>query len=276
MGGILSCNTKLAEYPYFLGNLGLYIYSMEELCYLLEKHTVLFDESFMRVDLCIWITTQNDRSALGKELKKIMDTNGSLRDFISKLIGSIHYLTMAEQQAVLKALDDNTLLPRGKRIKCRADYLVERKKYVLAVSEYKKALRALEGEQDPGILAAIMHNMGYVYAKLFLFEKAAYYFKKAFALNGDDQSKMQYLASCRFLYQKDLYIEKVVGEFNDEETALLLEEKITKILENSEENVSAAIKEVLFQKEAGLMQAYNESVDELLNKWKESYRISIV
>jgi hypothetical protein len=65
MSGYILCQTKKAQRPYFIENISMNIYSIEELCYYLyhnlylADHTVFNEElctgSEMSSNLCIWL-----------------------------------------------------------------------------------------------------------------------------------------------------------------------------------------------------------------------------
>lgn len=65
MSGYILCQTKKAQRPYFIENISMNIYSIEELCYYLyhnlylADHTVLMKNyatgSEMSLNLCIWL-----------------------------------------------------------------------------------------------------------------------------------------------------------------------------------------------------------------------------
>lgn len=278
MGQILVCNTKISDHPYYLVAIGLYIYSLEELCYVIANETMLIDESIMNEDFCKWIAQFDYKKDLADNLKSIITNKGSLRDFMQMLIESIYYLSKEEKKLILQGMDHYSYLSEAEIIKRRADYLTKQKKYMLAVSEYKKAWKQLPEEEikSDDLRAAILHNMGFIYAQLFYFKKAALYYNQSYAISGDEETKQQYLAACRFLFDKEEYVEKVISEENAEKNALELEEKITNLLENDDYKYKERLIEALKWKEEGYMQPFLQEMEVLLQEWKENYRRHIV
>ena len=62
MSGYILCQTKKAQRPYFIENISMNIYSIEELCYYLYHNLYLADHtvfnatgSEMSLNLCIWL-----------------------------------------------------------------------------------------------------------------------------------------------------------------------------------------------------------------------------
>ena len=58
MGELILCSRPLAAFPYFLEDAGINIYSLEELCYYIEKNMYLLDERMMDEALCGWLETE--------------------------------------------------------------------------------------------------------------------------------------------------------------------------------------------------------------------------
>ena len=51
MGDLLLCNHAIAAMPYYIEAISLNIYSLEELCYVIEHHTFLLEEDFFEDSL---------------------------------------------------------------------------------------------------------------------------------------------------------------------------------------------------------------------------------
>ena len=47
MSGYILCQTGRAEAPYFIENISINIYSLEELCYYLEHNRYLIDQTIL-------------------------------------------------------------------------------------------------------------------------------------------------------------------------------------------------------------------------------------
>ena len=55
MSGYILCQTKKAERPYYIENISMNIYSIEELCYYLYHNLYLADHTIFNEELCSWI-----------------------------------------------------------------------------------------------------------------------------------------------------------------------------------------------------------------------------
>lgn len=55
MGELILCSHPIAAMPYYIDNISLNVYSLEELCYYIENHLYLIEADFMSEELCLWI-----------------------------------------------------------------------------------------------------------------------------------------------------------------------------------------------------------------------------
>ena len=52
MGELILCSQQLAAMPYYIENVSLNVYSLDELCYYIKNNTCLLDADFMDDELC--------------------------------------------------------------------------------------------------------------------------------------------------------------------------------------------------------------------------------
>ena len=64
MGELILCSHPIAAMPYYIDNISLNVYSLEELCYYIENHLYLIEADFMSEELCLWIGQELDRCAV--------------------------------------------------------------------------------------------------------------------------------------------------------------------------------------------------------------------
>ena len=62
MGELILCSHPIAAMPYYIDNISLNVYSLEELCYYIENHLYLIEADFMSEELCLWIGQELERS----------------------------------------------------------------------------------------------------------------------------------------------------------------------------------------------------------------------
>ena len=68
MSGYILCQTKKAENPYFIENIGLNIYSIEELCYYFSTDLPLLDHTILNRQLVQWLRQELNLKTLAQKL----------------------------------------------------------------------------------------------------------------------------------------------------------------------------------------------------------------
>ena len=160
MSGYILCQTKKAEHPYFIENISMNIYSIEELCYYLYHNLYLADHTIFNEELCTWIKEELELPALAAKLKQSLERNVSAEDMLYPIFKEINYLTyeeMKELNSQLVALGKERTAVRQKR---KGDALVENGMYVNAIQIYQKILERDDlAEQRAGFEASVVYNL---------------------------------------------------------------------------------------------------------------------
>ena len=87
MSELLLCRGKRAVRPYYIASLGINIFSIEELCYLISQNAHTLDHDFMEEELCRFVREQLGLTELADALKEIIRGKGALTDFIMNELG---------------------------------------------------------------------------------------------------------------------------------------------------------------------------------------------
>lgn len=197
MSGYILCREPMAEIPYYIENIGINIYSVEELCYYLYRNLHLVDDSLMNMGLCQWINEELGMKELARKLAPLTEyTPVPLEEFACEVLRSINYLTHEELRSYrnkISALEKQSVPVREK---LKADCLMENRKYVYAIRVYRKVLEMVSGRQSsPRFAGSIYHNLGCAYSRLFQKEEALECFELAYErLHSRDSLKHYLLA----------------------------------------------------------------------------------
>lgn len=196
MGELLICSYPVASMPYYLENSSKNIYSLEELCYCMEKDSFLLETDIRNEDFCLWLENEFGEKTLSANLRRLIQRKAPFSAFAEAVMGSCDYFDTTEKQQVLeeiRKLQQLTPLQRGKLC---ADRLFQRRKYGRALRAYE-ALLAREEEclNDPVTAGNIWHNLGVLYATDFLYEEAATAFESAYRENGSADSLLACLTA---------------------------------------------------------------------------------
>ena len=180
MSGLLLCREKRAKHPYPVPELGISLYSPEELCYYIYHYLFLLKTDFIGEDLLHFIGTELDLPELEGKIRRWSAGNSDMGQILIMILQDIHYYSEAELVAFREQLDWLRKAKPSERAKKKADFLLETKKYAAALEAYEQ-IEA--GEQDGGInrefMGALYHNMGMACIGLFDGSRALDCLKKA-------------------------------------------------------------------------------------------------
>lgn len=276
MGELLICHETIASLPYYAEGAGVNIYSMEELCYYIAGNTYILDASFMNEELCTWIEKQMGLYKLAEKLRDIMRSQGLLSNFVLAILEHTGYSTMQEMQDIiltLRQMEEKSDFECGK---IRADQLMEKKKYLGAIYEYKRLLASGEAEQASDLLVGnIWHNLGTAYARLFLFEEAARCYDRAYSLNQSGESLKACLMSYRCMHDEDSFVQKAMENHLDDMEILEIKNELSVASRGEhKEAFEEHLEEIARQNESGDKAWAKEQLGEIIFKWKEEYRRS--
>jgi tetratricopeptide (TPR) repeat protein len=146
-----------------------------------------------------------------------MRENGLLSDFVLAILEDTFYATMKEMQDIVLTLRQMEQKSDFECSKIRADQLMERRKYLAAIYEYKRLLASDDAKQESALIRGnILHNLGTAYARLFLFEEAADYYDRAYRLNLTGESLRECLLCYHCMGDEERFLEKAQENHIDE------------------------------------------------------------
>lgn len=273
MSKLILCKGKLSKNPYYIVGLGMNIYSIEELCYYFVKDAYILDNDIMDLGLCDFIADELELTEIAEALRSLILRGASLGQFVTSLLEMTGYLEEEELLSIKQVLVDNASLSFAMKRKKRADNLLEAKKFTRAIDEYRYMLNRMKKSEDPEMYSLILHNTGVAYARLFMYDKASYYFKEATALNDDKEILIHYLQSLRMTMKKDAYERFVLRMGYPDSIIREAEERLSLARsEKSDSEYAKEIEEIRELRSDGHISEYYNRIDETLVKWKLEYR----
>lgn len=196
MSGYILCQVRRAKIPYFIENISLNIYSIEELCYYLYNNLYLIDQTVINERLCVWLREELDLPALAAKLRPHLGKFACAEDILYPIFKEINYLSYEELKALNVKLQELNAEAPAVREKRKADALMEHGMYVHAVKVYQKILKREHLEKiREGLTEDIYHNLGCAFCYLFQMDKAVNCFRKAYSLGQSQKALENYLAA---------------------------------------------------------------------------------
>ena len=237
MGEMIYCRRPLAAAPFYIEDVSLNVYSLEELSFYIATNVYLLNQEFMSGELCNWIGREVGDRELMKELQDLVQSNAPLHIFVGKILNATGYLTPQEIRTILDVIATFENKSEAEVRKMRADRLMERKKYVAAIYEYEALLDAESAiPMSVNLKGDIYHNLGTAYARMFFFDEAAVCFEKAYLANHRVPSLSSLLLCCRIL-EDDGRFEDVLKKYHvPQDKADDIDKKLQVYRDNKEVN----------------------------------------
>lgn len=277
MGALLLCNHPIAAMPYYIEALSLNIYSLEELCYVIEHQPFLLDEGFFDEELINWIEREVKETELAEQLRQSIRRELGVTKPVELILNATGYLSYESGMNIINQIREMQHKTVFERRKMRADRYVENKKYINALLEYRRILQMEEEcKKNPVVCGNIWHNQGTVFARLFLFREAKECFETAYRYHMNLESIYEAMAACRYLGDDEALaglakkygipeteVAELTGRWANisrSETIVHMEEEIDAIFAGERDFLS----EVSLDENAALMQ--------MLRDWKTEYQ----
>lgn len=204
MGALKLCTYKKAEYPLYLEMLSLHVYTMEELCYAMESSLFLLDESWMGTGFFQWIAEGVGNAELAGQLRRLYQRHRDVYECAAFLFSASGFYSRQEQKELERIIEKMKGKNSMERRKMKADYYLAKKRYRYAACGYLELLQPEFLQQMTEELQGhIMHNLGVVYARLFLFQEAARMFSMAYQKSHTESSRLCYLYAMNYITEDD-------------------------------------------------------------------------
>lgn len=274
MSELLFCHAPIAALPYYIEELGINIYSMEELCYFIAGNVFLLDDSFMNEELCTWIEKQMGAYKLAENLRNVIHARRRLSVFVDLILEDTCYYSKAEIDNIVSVLEQLEQKTGFECSKMRADQLMEKEKYLAAIYAYRKLLESEEAKETDALLKGnVWHNLGTAYARLFLFGEAAACYENAYELNQTYESVREDLLCYCYMDDEEKLQQKCAQYYIDEHAI----ENLKKDQKDAKED--ARIKEFDQRLEKirsmlteGQKIEAKDALNDIIFNWKEEYR----
>ena len=270
MSTLIYCKNSIAATPFYLEEVSLNVYSLEELSYFILNNVYLLSGKLMSQELCNWIGRELKQTKLANELMDMVRTNTPLHIFVGHLLGSNGYASNKEIKDVLSIIATFENKSEAERKKLRADRLMAGNKLVDAIYEYETLLADDIANTMPKVVEGdVYHNLGCAFAKLFFFEQACKCFDEGYKRNQKKQTLHCLLYSARCEKNKiafDEYVNKYQVPRSEVEEILQVVSRAT--LKDDIVGFDAAINDLLYGNSSN---DSNETIQNVISNWKDDY-----
>ena len=270
MSTLIYCKTPIAATPYYIEEVSLNVYSLEELSYFILNNVYLLSSKFMGTELCNWIGRELKLPNLSKELHQMVLNNSPLHIFVGHILSANGFASNKEIKDALAIISTFENKSEAERRKLRADRLMAGGKLVDAIYEYETLLSEEVSSTMPRTVEGdVYHNLGCAFAKLFFFEEACRSFDEGYKRNQKKQTLYQLLYSARCAKDKasfDEYVNKYQVPRADVEEVLQIVSRAT--VKDDIVGFDSSINDMLY---GGDGQEASETINNVIQNWKNEY-----
>lgn len=267
MGNLILCKTRPAERPYYVPELGIHLYSGEELSYYIYNNLLLIDEKFPDERLFDFLR-QIEQDKLEERIRRMREQGAGLYEILYVILQDLRYYSSAELFSFRKQLEQMSLGGAAARMKAKGDALFSRGKYFSALRIYNQLLSSENREVSGADFASrILVSKGACYARVEDYPEAMRCLQQAYLLNRDSSlpEKMYVLNVMMGRDELPPGLENIVSEEKLEQFRSNLQNK-KNLAQYQGKGLEAAA--LLDKEEPERTEAYLE----LLYRWKDEYR----
>ncbi|MGP1348205.1 MAG: hypothetical protein ACTTK0_01015 [Stomatobaculum sp.] len=186
--GIMLCSKANPACALRVEDLGLRVYTVEELCYCILKHPLLFLDDFADEPLFRFLKEGAGEPGLATELRALKEGGLESPELLARLLEASGYSGRQEAERFRSAARALKALSEAEYWGKKGDYLFSLRKFGKAILIYD---RVLSGGESGGLTTALrgrlLYSKGCACANLFLSEKAYRCFEEAYSLLKDTE-----------------------------------------------------------------------------------------
>lgn len=272
MNGLILCRTKEAVNPYYISNMDVKIYSLEELCYYIYNNIYLIGMDLIDSKLINFVRNEVREEKLAQRLEYLMENKAGLAELVLTILKYVDFYTaeeIEELRGILATLNTRNVY---ERLKARADSFMANECYYAAIRNYSQIIN---GKKDSTLSVVfysnVCHNMGVAYARLFLFRQAQTCFEEAYNLSRHEDCLKCAMAARRLAVNSENFNHV---EFLDEQTEdeYVIRREIETLMDNAMySDEYRHLDELCREKDEGNVTAYYAGINDMLEQWKEQY-----
>lgn len=268
MSYVVFCKGKTAKKPYWIEDLKLYLYSMEELCYYIYSNVLLCDRELLKPGLAFWIKDECGLPDLYASIDVVLHKDPKPERVAAQIFAYMDYLGKQERDAVCGKIKKAAALGINERKKSRGDLLYLGGKYGEAIKVYEDLLLK-ESFDDEKMQHSLLYNIGCCYGNMLYYEIACECFMKAAAMEIDKDGDMTAALFCKRMVLDGREWEAFLRE-HSEFSALVesMENERETLLEQWERGSLAKELEGLKRGPEGREKEYYVRLTELVEEWK--------
>ena len=214
MGNLILTRSPRAAHPYYVPELGIHLYTAEELSYYIYNNVMLLNRGFIDERLMTFI-----RECGAGELAAKLDRWKDEADFwelLLVILQDIHFYTGPELEKFRSETARIATEGHEKIMHEKASYMLSIGRYYDAIRMYEKLLNSRSDyTSSKKVLAGLYEGLGVAHARLFVYDEALAAYKAAYAQSRNEKYLrsiyMIHLISPETEYPAELFAELEPG-----------------------------------------------------------------
>ena len=205
---------NIAAKPLYMKELGIYVYSAEELSYVICHDSLLIEESFFGEELKSFLRDEMNLPGIAEKLERYYTSPQDKDSALVMLLREIGYYSEAEITRFMEGQARQKRLGMADRLREKGDLLMEKKRYESAIRAYGSVLsQRREFRISAKTCGVILQHMGVAYLRMGYAEEAMECIQAAWNETHEEQYLEQMYELCA---QKELpfpaELENITGE----------------------------------------------------------------
>lgn len=265
---LLLCRKEHVRHPYYIENLGVHIFSSQELAYVIYHYPLLVLDGFVGEGLLTFLREELELGFLALKLERFLKSGESTDEALILLLQETGYCTSSEVSKFRHKIEKLRKKHPAELKKVKADELFSMRQYGRAVELYEALLLLnSDGYVDDHFRGRVWNNLGSCYARMFQFKKAFDAYEKAYMRTGHEQLLEQLYVLSKL--DSRLNVGERLKMLMTEERVSEWEKKMLAARENAAQSEQVKELEHLFSQDETERLA---GETKLLGKWKQEYR----
>lgn len=192
MGRILRCSKKPAEKPFYIPEIGINVYTGEELAYCIKNNLYRISKAFFNPDLTRFLDQELGLSTLSTHLDQLLSKYG-VYVTAGEIAFAVGDLDEREKAGLEKKILEFNSMSKEERQKLEADNLLRAGEILKAVEIYRMLMETPE-KLSTDKIGDIYLKLAYIALDDFAWQQAINMFEKAYIALKQDKILKQILA----------------------------------------------------------------------------------
>lgn len=266
---LLLCRLEPVRHPFEVSELGVRLFSSQELCYVIYENPLLVMEDFVDERLIQFIREDLDMDFLAGKLENWKKSGEDPDNMLLMILAECTYYTSGEVNRYRQTLIQLRKKHPAEFGKIRADYFFDKHQYGKVIGLYEKLLEfPKDNVVNDLFFSRVWSCLGACHARMFQAEKAYRAYEKAYFYDNRNEKILE-----QIYYLKAMFPDLPIASRIQSMLKLIRREEWNRNIEHARKKgeESGAVKELdkLFLKEKDQCL---EGASKLVQQWKHEYR----